>query len=159
MEHAVNTKRLVTATVGVTLLLASFEAGAIKLPRPPATNSELSGVWVGFDDARSVIRLELDKSGHGILLVRDENRAPSLYKVTLNIKGDFDLSFALQPTGGADNTFTLSGTYLLREIKLERHYAGQDWNSGALLLPESMLQSGIQVTKTASSKFRSRAER
>lgn len=157
-----NLKRLFTFCVSGSLLLVSLTAGAIKLPPPPPSKADLAGVWVGPDEASSMLRLELDKLGRGVLIVRESNpSSTAIYKVALTKIEGHGLSFAISRIEGPRNTQAVSGTSLPYALRLVRHYTflGKDVPIAALLVREAAMQSGIKAVGNASAKFHARAKR
>jgi hypothetical protein len=143
------------------LLLLSQLAGAIKLV-PPPTKADLAGVWVGPDESGSVLRLELDKTGTGLLFIGDHDEPGAFYKVTITTISGNKLSFSLQPKASTGPPFTLSGDAPNRRIiRLVRHFSGggQGWGIGALLLPEDDFQAGVQRVNNSSARLHSGAKR
>src|SRR6185312_7906076 len=97
-EEVVKSRRLLASLTGLALLLVSVSAQAIKPPMP-RSKAHLAGVWVGPDAWGSVLRLELNSEGQGLLVVRDLDSKGdlALYKVELAKININDLSFSVSP--------------------------------------------------------------
>ncbi|NII10137.1 hypothetical protein [Oleiagrimonas sp. C23AA] len=150
-----NFKRLPIVLVAFSVLAASSAAYAIKMP-PPPTKAELAGVWVGPDDSGAVLRLELDYSGKGSLVISNHDpRFTFKYKVILTKINIYKLSFGVKSVGHTKVGFTLSGTFHPHAIQLQRHLStfDQTWFHNAMLLRSKSLQSGLEHVQTVSGQL------
>ena len=147
--------RLFSLLIGLTLLLVSAGAQATK-PPIPRTKAQLAGIWVGPDAWGSMLRLELDSSGQGRLVVRapDSKGNLAVYQIVLTKIKVNDLSFSVTPvTKGAAN-IAFYGTNDSNAIDVVRYlkYFGDGYGVRGLLIRQADLQSGLQDLKTADSR-------
>src|SRR6185312_613054 len=121
-EEVVKSRRLLASLTGLALLLVSVSAQAIKPPMP-RSKAQLAGVWVGPDAWGSVLRLELNSEGQGLLVVRDLDSKGdlALYKVELAKININDLSFSVSPISNGAARIALSGTNDSNAINLVRY--------------------------------------
>jgi len=155
-EEVVKSRRLLASLTGLALLLVSVSAQAIKPPMP-RSKAQLAGVWVGPDAWGSVLRLELNSEGQGLLVVRDLDSKGdlALYKVELAKININDLSFSVSPISNGAARIALSGTNDSNAINLVRYLKdfGDGYGVHALLIRQSDLQSGLRDLKAAGSKL------
>ena len=156
------TSRLFALALSALLLLSSVSASAIKVLPAPSLE-QLAGAWIGPDDSIAYFRVEIDKSGRGLLVIQEDShdRNLSLYKIKSTKLSGYLISFQLQPIKKADPTITLSGEASFGELQLIRRGVnhGNKWQNKLVLERENQLLPRIQAVKRAAHDFQSRAER
>jgi len=138
-------------------------ARAITLAAPPKLD-QLAGAWIGPEEQLAYLRLELDKAGHGILVVQEDYNPSSFsyYKITKTDLSDNTISFVLVPFKGSDPTVTLSGqAYSTGEMALVRSGInnGFHWHYKVDLQREDYLLPRIRAVQKASARARIQAVR
>ena len=147
--------RFIANIVGAALVTVSVAAGAISLAPPPTTEL-LSGAWIGPDEQIAYFRLELDKTGHGLLVIQENTDGlMSFYRVTDTQISGYKVSFMLSPQRGADPTVRLDGESSPGELHLVRSGSnhGYKWRIKATLEREDRVLPRIKAVQDASAKF------
>ena len=148
--------RFTARILAAAMVVLSLAAAARSLA-PPPTKELLSGAWIGPDEQIAYFRLELDKSGHGLLVIQEDTDGPvSFYRVTNTKISGYKVSFALLPQRGADPTVRLGGEHSPGELHLVRTGVnhGYKWRTKATLEREERVLPRIRAVQDASAKFR-----
>jgi len=124
---------------------------------PPPKIQQLAGAWIGPEEQTAYFRLDLDKTGRGLLVIQEDSPDGyfSYYKVSKTILADYKISFALLPLKGSDPTVTLTGEAYPRRLLLVRSGTnhGYKWHYKVSLEREDYLLPRIHAVKHASAQF------
>lgn len=148
-------KRLNMFVFGITLitLVAINNANGTKLPGP-LSREDIAGVWIGPDQVGNVIRLDLDKSGNGLLIIGRHGHDPYIFRVFLKVLKNNRLHFQITSIQSGGLSFSLSGTNYSSAIKLIRTYkiSNIKFEQAALLIRENDLKAGMLLDANARAK-------
>jgi hypothetical protein len=146
------TSRLIARSIGVLTLLGCIAVGAITIAPPPKIE-QLAGAWIGPDDQIAYFRLEIDKAGHGQLVIQEDSPDGliSKYKIAATKISGYHVSFSLLPVHGADQ-IQLSGEESPGTLSLVRSGVnhGNKWHNRVSLEREDYLLPRIQAVRDAS---------
>jgi hypothetical protein len=114
---------------------------------PPPTLETLQGSWLGgdADDSEFYLRLEIDRTGRGILAAQfDASERPAVYEVLSANLTEFAIEFEVWPKDGAEPIY-LRGTTYGSSMKLEAGNTEHRWRRKAILEPEHAVLSRIEA--------------
>ncbi len=140
------------------ILFLAVPASALE-PFPPPTVTSLAGVWVGPGAQGAYFRLELNKQGHGLLVIQSVfGNSITYYKVKgVVLNGYYKCSFKLVPVRSANPTVSLHGI-CKGDMHLVRSGTNPDngykWQYKATLQREKPLLRRLHAVKQASKRFR-----
>jgi len=144
------------------LLVVGTAAGAITMAPPPKIE-QLAGAWIGPNDQTAYFRMEIDKAGHGLLVIQEDSPDGkfSFYRISKTTLSQYKISFALVPLNRADPTVALSGEASPGELLLVRSGInnGYNWHQNVSLQREDFLLQRILAVQKASAQFHAKAER
>jgi hypothetical protein len=150
--NIVVTSPLFARCIGVLLLFSCTTAQATTIA-PPSTVEQLAGAWIGPDSQTAYFRLEVDKTGHGLLVIQEDsdNGHISQYNISATSLSGYRVSFTLLPLNGAD-PIELSGKESPGILSLVRSGLnhGHKWHTNVSLEREDYLLPRIQAVKEAS---------
>lgn len=127
--------------------------GLSKVPEPKL--SDLATSWLGgSQDALQYFRLELDDTGHGILVVQYLPHNPAhLYEVSVSKLNGYKINFDVRAIDNAEPIF-LRGRALPFELNLEIGGSERTWKNKIFLEKEERVLERIHVVTERATKSR-----
>lgn len=148
------------AAIAVLACLLGSAPAVATTPCPLPKMEGLRGAWLGEGDAGAFARLEIDKSGVGLLTVHESpiDSGVSVYRVTATKLSGYTVGFAVTPVGSAVPTALTGeakcGLALSRLVR-----SPHPWSQEFQMRREDKLQSRIRAVQRAADAHRAKPAR